>query len=112
MTTLVRKRCKYDPPHEHQYLDGWDFGGASGEDPRNDSRWKPSTYRYYDANLKQIYLTQTPICDDQAIDEFSKVVSFGSKYNPVYISVVRPGETEPSILPWKYDKKTDEVEEI
>ena len=106
---MIEIRCPYDPPHVHQYPDDWEFGGASGTDPRADRRWKPSTYIYYDADLTVLETSQTPLCDDQAIDEFTKVAAKGRDFNPVWLYVARPGMRRAFRIPWKYDKQTDEV---
>lgn len=97
--------CGYDEIHE--YSDDWIFGGANGLDPRADPRWQPVTYRYYDAHLCQVHITQTPLCDEQAIDEFSLVSSYGN-LEPVYLSVKRPGEKE-TFLQVQYYEPTDTV---
>ena len=63
--------CEYDGP-DHIFPKDWFFGGTDGSDPRADTRWLPTTYQYFDDRLDLIHTTQTPMCDDQAIDEFSK----------------------------------------
>lgn len=107
---MIILECWVDPPHIHTYPDDWDFGGANGTDPRADVRYRPTTYRYYDAKLNLLDTTQAPLCDDQAIDEFTKVAGYGSAYIPVWIQATRPdGKVE--TLPWVYDKESDTVSE-
>jgi hypothetical protein len=104
MITLI---CHYtDPPHEHTYPDDWIFGGASGNDPRADPRYKACTYTYYDADASALWITQTPLCDDRAIDEFTKIANMGKTFNPKWLGVKRPDESV-DMLPWVYDKQTD-----
>jgi hypothetical protein len=107
---MIILECGYDPPHIHTYSDDWDFGGANGLDPRADIRYRPTTYRYFDARLRVIDLTQVPLCDDQAIDEFTKVAGYGPGFSPVWLQATRPDGTVETI-PWLYDKATDTVAE-
>lgn len=101
--------CHYtDPPHEHVYPEGWEFGGANGSDPRADPRWEPNTFTYWNDDATIAWITQTPLCDDQAIDEFTKVAAMGSGFRPRWLQVKRPDGTE-EMLPWVYDKETDTV---
>ena len=98
--------CPFDPPHVHFFPDDWQFGGASGVDPRADPRWRPSTYVYFDAHLTILHVTQVPKCDDEAIDQFTFVAGWG---DPKWIQVTRPGERTATTLPVIYNKETDEV---
>lgn len=99
--------CNYtDPPHEHEFPEDWIFGGASGLDPRADPRWRPTTYEYYNERAERLWCTQTPLCDDQALDECTKIASMGPTFNPHWISAIRP-DTGAEMLPWTYDKATD-----
>jgi hypothetical protein len=106
---LIVIECDYIEPHQHHYPADWRFGGVDGLDPRADIRYRPSTYVYFDRRLQPIHLTQVPLCDNQAIDEFTKVASWGSGFAPVWVQVSRPGE-KPVTLPVMYDKATDEFE--
>lgn len=106
--TLVQD-CPYEPPHTHEYPDDWQFGGASGTDPRGDVRFQPAVYTYWDDKLRVIHHTSVPICDDEAIDKFTEVANYGPDYNPVYLRVKRPGEREHHTLPYRYDAEKDEV---
>lgn len=92
-----------------EFPDDWVFGGADGSDPRADPRWMPTTWRYSDASLKVVHITQTPLSDDQAIDQFTFVAGFS---NPVYIEVRRPGESNWSMLPVRYEKSNDTAYDI
>lgn len=105
--------CEYGVDHdEHEFPEDWIFAGANGIDPRADVRWMPTTYQYFDEKLKLLHTTQTPLCDDQAIDEFTIVSTFGPGWNPVWIAVKRQGEEKFQMLPVKYDKATDEVKDM
>lgn len=104
--TLVLE-CPYEPPHVHEFPDDWEFAGADGTDPRADHRYRSDTWVYLDATLHEVHLTQVPLCDDQAIDEFTKVAGWG--LNPVYLQVKRAGTTEFIVLEWKYDEQSDQV---
>ena len=104
----MKLKCRFEPEHYHEYPDDWQFGGANGLDPRADPRWRGTTYEYYNAQAERIELTQVPLCDDQAIDEFTRVANLGPGFDPVWLSAKRPGGAL-EMLPWTYDKKTDEV---
>ena len=104
----MRVKCRFEPEHFHEYPDDWEFGGPTGLDPRADSRWRPTTYEYWDDQANRIHLTQVPLCDDQAIDEFTKVAAYGPAFNPVWLSKKVPGG-KLEMLPWIYSKLTDEV---
>lgn len=100
---MIVHPCQFDGP-DHEYPDDWIFGGANGLHPGADPRFKPTTYEYYDDKVAVVCLTQVPLCDDQALDEFTKVAGRG--FNPVWLSAKRPdGKIE--MLPWTYDKAED-----
>jgi len=95
--------CRYD--EEHEYPDDWTFGGTDGNDPRADPRWQPTIYSYLDDHLVSVHTTITPLCDEEALDEFTKVCNFGDLH-PVYLEVKRPsGEVE--VLPFRYLESED-----
>lgn len=98
--------CGYDDA-PHIFPIDWVFGGPNELHPGADPRWMPTTYQYHDANLQAIFVTQTPLCDEEAIDNFTWVASLGKGFNPAYITVKRPGEAKFTMLPVKYDKTTD-----
>ena len=102
---IIIQECNYEPPHQHEFPSDWEFGGADGEDPRADRRWQPTTYQYLNAHLDLVWTTQVPLCDDQAIDEFTK----HSELGVVYLQVRRPGERDFVLLDWKYNPTTDVV---
>lgn len=104
----MRVKCRFEPEHYHEYPDDWIFDGANGLDPRADPRYRPTTYEYYDDQAQRIELTQVPLCDDQAIDEFTRVANLGPAFNPVWVSAKRPGG-KLEMLPWMYSKKEDLV---
>lgn len=54
-----------------------------------------------------MYVTQTPLCDDQALDEFTTVAEFGPSFKPKYITAFYPGASKETLLSWEYDLKTD-----
>lgn len=107
MTELVVE-CPFDPPHEHVFPEDWQFGGADGSDFRTDPRWRPSVYVYISDRLQLLHTTVAPSCDDEAIDYFTTVASFGKDFNPKWIRVRRPDGSS-TTLPVIYNKATDEV---
>ena len=105
----VKIPCEYGVDHEyHEFPDDWQFGGARGTHPGADPRYKPTTYEYFDEKLQRVELTQTPLCDDQALDEFTKVANRSPKHKPHIVMAIRPSG-KPELLPWEYDKATDEL---
>lgn len=104
---MIVRDCAYEPPHTHTYPDDWVFSGPSGTDPRADQRWVSSTYIYLDRTFRQIWLTQTPLCDDQAIDEFTK----WGKDGAVYLQAKRP-DGRLDLLPVEYFIETDTVSDV
>lgn len=102
--------CLYDPPHEHEFPDDWDFGGADGLSPMCDPRWRTirNTYVYFDDKLRVVGFTQAFLCDEEAIDKFTQIASHGPQINPVWVQATRPdGRVE--TLKVRYNKETDEV---
>jgi hypothetical protein len=97
--------CPYEPPHTHEFPDDWEFGGANGLDPRTDRRWVNTKYRYLDDHFNVVWGTGVPLCEDQAIDEFTKHAELGAKY----LQAKRPGSDEYELLDWQYDRATDTV---
>lgn len=104
---MILIECEFaEPTEEHEYPDDWHFGGADELDPRADPRWLPTTYEYYDNRAERIWVTQIPLCDDEALDRFTWVAERGADFNPVWVSAKRPsGEIE--MLRWTYDKAQD-----
>ena len=103
--------CKYDGP-DHEFPDDWIFGGANGQHPGADPRWHPTIYVYYNDRAQPIWSTVTPLCDDQAIDEFTLIARHHG--NPVWLSAERTQEDGTKVvemLPWTYDKSTDTATE-
>lgn len=111
MTVDVILECDFEPPHEHRFPSDWRFGGASGVDPRADERWLPTTYTYLSDRLDPIHVTQVPVCDNEAIDYFSKVAGWGKGFNPVWLQAKRPDGTV-EILKVQYEKETDTAWDI
>lgn len=104
--------CHYsDPPHQHVFPEDWIFGGANGLHPGADPRWKPTTYTYRDAMLNLVHVTQTPLCDEQALYEFTKIRDCGTDYYPVYLEIQPPGELA-FLAKWRYNRHTDTLEPI
>lgn len=100
--------CPYDEDCEqHKFPGDWKIGGATGEDPRVDVRWVPDTYEYYDGEVHVIHTTSALLCDEHALDYFTKVASWGPTMNPIWVSVIRHGTRQVIMLPWTYDKVTD-----
>ena len=101
--------CGYD--EYHVYPGDWIFGGANESDPRADSRWRPTTYEYYNSRIQIIHVTQTPICDEEAIDHFTWVANLGKGFDPVNVSARRPDGTI-EMLKVRYDKATDTASDL
>lgn len=100
--------CNYIEPHTHELPDNWFLGGPDGLDPRSDTRFRPTVYEYYNASVQVLHTTVVPFCDMEALDYCTTVAGWGSGFIPVWVSAKRPdGVVE--MLPWTYDKKTDEV---
>ena len=110
MTIIID--CDYDIPHTHEFPDDWIFGGANGLHPGADPRWEPTSYTYYNSSFEPIATTSAPVCDQQAIDEFTIVASYGLGFTPVYLSAKRRGELAGTMLPVQYSKSDDTVREI
>jgi hypothetical protein len=101
-TEPVKIECPYEPLHVHFYPADWQFGGANGLDPRSDPRWENTTYVYLDHNLREIWTTQTPLCLDQAIDEFTKHAEVGATFLQY-----GPPRGPLELAPWRYSAKED-----
>lgn len=97
--------------HEHIYPGDWIFGGADGTHPASDPRYKPTTYTYRDEELDHIYVTQTPLCEEQALDEFTWVRNTFPGSNPVYLEITLPGEV-PKFARWRYNSTNDTLSPI
>lgn len=108
MTVL---ECTYFEPHTHEYPEGWEFGGATGADPRADPRYEATTYTYFDADVTVLWVTQAPLCDEQAIEEFTKIANMSRRHNPRWLSAKRPDGSD-VLLPWVYDKSEDVVDPV
>lgn len=100
---MISLACPFEPPHMHEFPNDWEFSGANGRDPRGDQRWRGDTYIYLDDHLNSIWTTQTPLCDEQAIDEFTKHASIGA----TYLQVKRAGQRDIVLLDWQYDRRSD-----
>lgn len=100
--------CEYG--EDHEYPDDWNFG-PSGTDPRADWRFLPSSYTYLDAAMEGAWQTSVPLCDDEALDNFTKVQNEVNYDPPLrYLMVRRPGEhSKPHVLPFVYNAETDMV---
>ena len=102
---MIYQTCEYGGP-DHEFPDDWEFGGANDEHPGADPRYRPTTYVYFDDKIRPIHLTQVPLCDDQAIDEFTFVANISPDFNPVWLQATRP-DRKVVMLPIQYDKTTD-----
>lgn len=109
---VIEIECSYLEPHIHSFPEDWKFAGANGLHPGADERWSPTTYTYYDESLTPIFTTSAPTCDEQAVDEFSRVAALGIDWNPIYISAKRRGELVGTMLPFRYSKTDDTVRDI
>lgn len=112
---MITLPCEYegcDVEKFHTFPDDWRLGGANEQSPAADPRWLPTTYVYYDDKYQEIWLTQGPDCDEEAIDLFTFVAGLGKSWNPVYLAVKRPGEEKATMLKVKYDKATDTASDL
>lgn len=108
MSDLIEIECGFtDPPHVHTYPADWLFGGADGLHPGADKRFLPTTYTYYDADTTELTVSQIPLCDDEALDYFTKIAQIKGS-NPRWCSAKRPGG-KLEMLPFLYDKASDTV---
>lgn len=108
---MIELDCGYsDAPHE--FPDDWTWGGPNGTHPGADPRWKTTVYTYYDERLAVVWTTSAPLCDEQAIDEFTTVTSYGPGFKPVYLSARRPGVAKEEMIPVKYDAATDTASDL
>jgi len=103
---VIEQDCRYEPPHTHSWPDDWIFGGADNQDPRADPRHRSSVYIYIDSRAREIHRTVVPLCDDQALDEFTKVANFGPDFDPAFLQAKRP-DGKVDVLPWQYDADSD-----
>lgn len=94
--------CEFGDPHTHEYPDDWIFGGPGGTSPAADPRFQVTHYRYHDARLKVVYQTGAIDCDEEALDGFTML-----NFNPVFISVKRPGDKDYQFMNWIYVAETD-----
>lgn len=75
----------------HEFPEDWVFGGAVGADPRADARWLPTTYEYLDRNMNRVHITQTPLCDHQAVrTQRATVDNYFPDHKVRYIIATRP----------------------
>lgn len=93
-----------DPPHEHEYTGDWIFGGADGTHPGADPRYQPTIYTYLDAEIQPVCVTTEYVCDDYAVEGFTKY----RDRKPRYI-LAQPPEGKQYTIPWVYDWVTDEA---
>jgi hypothetical protein len=101
--------CDFIMPHTHELPDDYYLTGPSGTDMRADPRYVAAVYEYYNERVQIIHTTVVPQCDMEALDYCTLVASWGPGFSPVWVSVKRSGE-KIEMLPWVYDKSTDEVE--
>lgn len=94
----------------HEYPDDWQFG-PNGNDPRADWRYQAASYIYLDSELDGVWQTMVPMCDEEALDNFTSVrdIEMPDGITVQYIMVRRPGEGKPHLLPFKYDASNDTV---
>lgn len=94
---------------EHEYPDDWNFG-PNHNDPRYDWRYEPTSYIYLDADMKGGWQTSAPLCDDEALDDFTKV-QLAANYDPPlkWLMARRPGEGKPKIVPFYYSMEDDTI---
>lgn len=93
-----------DPPHEHEYPGDWVFGGADGCHPGADARYRPVLYTYYNADIQPVCYTTEFVCDDYAVEGFTKY----RDRKPVYLTA-QPHDAKVYTVPWVYDSSEDEA---
>lgn len=108
---MIELDCSYDDA-PHTFPDDWIFGGADGCHPAADPRFKPTVYRYFDGQYQLIWSTVVPLCDEEAIDQFTFVASISPGFDPVYLAVLRPGAEKQEMLKVRYDKATDTASDL
>lgn len=94
---------QYEHPHDeckHALPGDWEFGGPTGQDPRSDPRWWPTTYTYLDRNLRRAYISQEPFCDHVALGSFLAKVRnrLPEHLWPFYVHALRPGQDKPDVI--------------
>ena len=77
-----------DPTCIHPLPDDWEFGGATGQDPRADPRWRPVTYTFLDCMLHRRVITQEPFCVHQARGSFMEKVN--ARGNKIFYVMAAP----------------------
>lgn len=109
--SIIEWDCGYDDCEIHEFPADWKFGGPGGNDPSADHRFYPDSYIYYDKYMAEVFITSSPRCDGQAIDQFTAVARAG-KLHPVYLWVRREDEKKHKPLPVEYDEKEDMVYDL
>ncbi len=89
-----------------EFPEDWIFGGADNLHPGADPRWEASVYRYLNEYAEEVFITTAPICEHQALDQFTDVSSFGDTH-PRYLEIRGPGEREFITLGWEYREAND-----
>lgn len=87
------KYVQDDPECLHIFPQDWHFGGATGEDPRADPRWLPSTYLFIDRMFQGRCHTSEPFCDHDAVGPFREKVNsrVHRDHEIFFVMVQRPG---------------------
>lgn len=114
ISEVVRIPCKAtDSTHEyHEYPRDWVFGGPQDDNPAADPRWKPTNYTYWSDKATPIWVVHHPKCDDEAMDYFTTIAEQFPMVNPVRLSAKRPGAPKEVMLPVKYNRTDDTLEDV
>ncbi len=102
--------CEYGG-EPHRYPSDWKFGGADGKHPGADERYQPISYWYFDDQLVPVHVTSAPLCDDQAIDEFTQVADMFPNHSPKWLAKRNTETHKLDMFKLSYDRTTDTVTE-
>lgn len=67
-------------------------------------------YQYRDAHLDIVWVTNVPNTDEQAVDYFYTLLTWGIAAK--YIEVKRPDDTEYKLLSYYFDPETGEITSV
>ena len=93
-----------DPECAHELPNDWQFGGATGEDPRADPRWMPTTYLFMDRGLVGRHHTTEPRCDHEARGWYRERTTerLPKEWEIFFILATPPGADKPTPIYTRY----------
>ena len=105
----MKIECEFIETHIHELPDDWYITDTG--DLRADPRFRPVVYEYWNAQVRVIHVSVVPFCDMEALDYCTAVGGFGPGFDPIMVSKIVniDGKRKAEMLPWRYDKETDEV---